>query len=74
MIDKQLLTEIGFKKETDYFPGHEVWTYDWIFFVHYGGPPPANTGRDISGDNVSLKDFFSSFIRAIRRDTREDNI
>ena len=76
MIERQLLTEMGFEKLktkegiTSNWK-HEVWTYDWIFFVHYDGFPLYPTSRDINGDTASLKDFFRSFIREIRYETRQ---
>lgn len=76
MIDKQLLTEIGFEKlktKEGIISNwkHEVWTYDWILFVHYGGLPLYSTNRDINGETASLKDFFRSFIREIRNEVRQ---
>lgn len=69
MIDREMLRDIGFIIGTGW--DHEVWVYDGIFWVHYGGSFVGIEGAEVDGNTTDRHTFFKMFVDQIIKETRE---
>lgn len=63
MIDRNLLKEIGFELGTGW--DHEVWVYDGMFWVHYGGEFSGLPGQQIDGNIATNRQMFDMLLTAV---------
>ena len=62
-LTRALLIDIGFKCGTGW--DHEVWVYEGMFWIHFGGQVGTIKGREFDGNQISRREFFKVFVAAL---------